>query len=121
VALCVASSGIAAWLLEGGQTAHSQLKVPISALENSVSEIVHGTHLHEVLKQTKVIIWDEVPMQHKHAIDAVDHSLRDVLHKDSPFGGITVVFGGDFQQTLPVVPQGLIQEIIVSSFSKGCL
>ena len=32
-----------------------------------------------VLQQTKVIIWDEVPMQHKYNIDAVDQCLRDLL------------------------------------------
>jgi len=25
-----------------------------------------------VLQQTKIIIWDEVPMQHKYDIDAID-------------------------------------------------
>ena len=28
---------------------------------------------------TRVIIWDEVPMQHKYDIDAVDQCLRDLL------------------------------------------
>jgi len=32
-----------------------------------------------VLQQTKVIIWDEVPMQHKYDIDAIDQCLRDLL------------------------------------------
>jgi len=51
----------------------------------------------EVLKKTKVIIWDKVPIQHKYAIDSVDWSLRDLLKRpDAPFGGITVVFSGDF-------------------------
>jgi PIF1-like helicase len=58
----------------------------------------------EVLKKTEVIIWDEVPMQHKYAMDSVDQVVHDLLKKDEPFGGITVVFGGDFWQTLPVVP-----------------
>src|SRR6266568_4302329 len=121
VALCVASSGIAALLLEGGHTAHSRFKIPIPATDATVSKISHGTHMHQVLQQTKVIIWDEVPMQHKHAIDTVDHALRDLLHKDAPFGGITVLFGGDFRQTLPVVANALRQEIIASSFCRGRL
>jgi len=75
-----------------------------------------------VLKRTKVIIWDEVPIQHKYAIDAADQSLRDLLKKpDAPFGGITVVFGGDFQQTLPVVLRGSRQQIIAASFVQGNL
>ena len=67
------------------------------------------------------IIWDEVPMQHKYDIDAVDQCLRDLLkvsnhlhlialeltQNNHSFGGITIVFGGDFHQTLPVVPKGV--------------
>ena len=94
------------------------MKIPIPALEDSVETIKPNSDLHEVIKQTKIIIWDEVPMQHKNAIDSVDHALRDLLHKNSPFGGITVVFGGDFCQTLPVVPKALGQDIIVSSLCR---
>jgi len=35
VALCVASSGIASLLLDGGRTAHSRFKIPIPVHENS--------------------------------------------------------------------------------------
>ncbi|KAG5726379.1 hypothetical protein E4T56_gene18939 [Termitomyces sp. T112] len=72
VALCVASFGIAALLLEGGRTAHSRFKIPIPALDTSIANIKRGTQLSQLLLQTKVVIWDEVPMQHKNAIDSVD-------------------------------------------------
>ena len=70
VALCVASSGIAALLLDGGRTSHSRFKIPLSIHEDSVAGLN---------QQTKVIIWDEVPMQHKYNINAVDQCLRDLL------------------------------------------
>ena len=38
-----------------------------------------NSYMFPVLQQTKVIIWDEVPMQHKYDIDAVDQCLRDLL------------------------------------------
>ncbi|KXN82712.1 ATP-dependent DNA helicase pif1, partial [Leucoagaricus sp. SymC.cos] len=114
--LCVASSGIAALLLERGITAHSHFKIPIPVHEDSVAGITRQSKMYEVLCHTKVIIWDGVPMQHKHGILAVDKCLRDLLDKrDCPFGGITMVFGGDFRQTLPVVPQGSRQDIIDAS------
>ncbi|KNZ77847.1 hypothetical protein J132_03356, partial [Termitomyces sp. J132] len=103
VALCVASSGIAALLLEGGRTAHSRFKIPIPALDTSIANIKRGTQLSQLLLQTKVVIWDEVPMQHKNAIDSVDRGFRDILEKDVPFSRVTVVFVGDFRQTLPVI------------------
>lgn len=45
-------------------------------------------------------------MTHKHAFEALDRSLRDIMrlnnlmNADLQFGGITVVFGGDFRQVL---------------------
>jgi len=79
VALCVASSGIAALLLDRGRTSHSHFKIPLSIHEDSVAGLKHNSYMFLVLQQTKVIIWDEVPMQHKYDIDAVDQCLRDLL------------------------------------------
>ncbi|MDQ1532071.1 MAG: hypothetical protein QOE37_2176 [Microbacteriaceae bacterium] len=125
VALCVASSGIASLLLEGGRTAHSRFKIPIPIHERSVCNIVKGSPLHDVLKQTGIIIWDEVPMQHKHAVEALDRTLKDLFHvkdvPDKPFGGITVLFGGDFRQTLPVVPRGSTHQILAVSLRNSHL
>jgi len=79
-------------------------------------EIKRGSDRAELLKQTSLIIWDEVPMQHRHVVEAVDRTLRDILdHPNLPFGGITVAWGGDFQQTLPVVPKGKKKEQIVGA------
>ena len=38
-----------------------------------------------------------------------------------PFGGITIVFGGDFRQTLPVIPRGVRQQIVASTLCRGKL
>ena len=40
VALCVASSGIAALLLNGGRTSHSHFKIPLSIHEDSVASSI---------------------------------------------------------------------------------
>jgi ATP-dependent DNA helicase PIF1 len=115
VALCVASSGTASLLLDGGHIAHSWFKIPIPTYENSTYNILKGEDLHGVLMHTGIIIWDEAPMQHKHAIKAVDHTLRDVLDKNIPFRGITVLFGGDFHQTLPVMTKESREQIVQAS------
>jgi len=62
IALCVASSGIAALLLDRGRTSHSRFKIPFSIHEDSVTGLKHNSYMFLVLQQTKVIIWDEVPM-----------------------------------------------------------
>ena len=46
--------------------------------------------------------------------------MRDICDDDgSLFGGKTVVFGGDFQQTLPVIPGGSQEEIISQSLPRS--
>ena len=56
------------------------------------------------------------------AIEAVDRSLRDFLDQpDLPFGGITVACGGDFQQTLPIIPKGTKDDIIEACLQRSIL
>lgn len=117
IALCVASSGIAALLLKGGRTAHSMFKIPFGDLRaGSTCNISKESRHADVLRHT---IWDEITMQHRHVAEAVDKTSRDVRNCDRPFGGVTVVFGGDFQQCLPVVVKGSAQEIMAASFQHS--
>lgn len=53
-----------------------------------------------------------MPMQHRYTIEAVERTLREILGNERPFGGITVLFGGDFRQTLPVVLHGTRPHIV---------
>jgi hypothetical protein len=127
IALCVASSGIASLLLEGGRTAHSRFKIPLQINESSKCKIKRGSDLHKVLEKTGIVIWDEVPMQHKHVVEANDRTLQEVLKPtdnndwNKYFGGITVLFGGDFRQTLPVIPKGTRQEVVSASICRSNL
>lgn len=119
VALCVASSGIASLLLDGGRTSHSRFHIPINIDETSRCKIKRNDFLHKTLELTDIIIWDEAPMQHRFCVDAVDNTLRETLGRDLPFGGITVLFGGDFRQTLPVIPKGSREQIIGASIRQS--
>ena len=121
IALCVASSGIASLLLEGGRTAHSTFKIPLQVNDTSFCKISRLTHVYPLLQQTSIIIWDEVPMQHKYAVEAVNRTIQDLLGNNSPFGGITMLFGGDFRQTLPVIPHGLRQQIVSASIRRSSI
>ena len=64
---------------------------------------------------TRLIVWDEAPMMHRFAINAVDRMFRSVKQVDEPFGGVTVVFMGDWRQTLPVVPLASKEQKIAST------
>jgi len=73
IALVVASSGVAATLLEGGLTAHSIFKLPLNfnSVEDPFCNIVDDPGTCELLKETKVIIWDECTMLNKKAPEAI--------------------------------------------------
>ncbi|KAL6531912.1 hypothetical protein OROMI_028275 [Orobanche minor] len=63
----VASSGIASLLLPNGRTAHSRFGIPLLVDEKSYcNKIKLGTEMTELLKKTKLIIWDEAPMTHRY-------------------------------------------------------
>ena len=106
IVLCVASSGIAALLLPGGRTAHSRFRIPIDLHEESTCNVSKNSNLAELLRRTSLLIWDEVPMQHRYCFEAVHRMLTDVRSNDSTFGGLPTILGGDFAQILPVVPRG---------------
>ena len=54
-------------------------------------------------------MWDEIVPQHWYAIEALDCMLRD---SDKPFGGVMLLMGGDFQQTLLVIPKGTWVQVL---------
>jgi ATP-dependent DNA helicase PIF1 len=79
-----------------------------------------NSELADLLRGTALIIWDEVPMQHKRCFEAVHRMLTDVRSDDrSLFGGVPTVFGGDFAQILPVVPRGNRADIVNACLQRS--
>lgn len=58
-----------------------------------------------VLKQCKIIKWDECTMAHKYSLEALNRLLKDFKNNDKLFGGTLLLLSGDFRQTLPVIPR----------------
>ena len=56
IALCVASSGIALLLLEGGKTAHSTFKIPLQVNDTSFCNITWRSYAYPFLSETSIII-----------------------------------------------------------------
>ncbi|KAM6547757.1 hypothetical protein CsatB_019433 [Cannabis sativa] len=121
VALATASSGVAASILPGGRTAHSRFKLPLDANETTSCSVSKQSSLVNLLRASKLIIWDEAPMTRKQHIEALDKMLRDINDSDTPFGGKVIIFGGDFRQVLPVVRKGTRQEQVNSSLVHSYL
>ena len=118
--------GIASLLLPRGRTAHSRFSIPLEVDETTMcTRITPTSELTGLLKKTKLIIWDEAPMTNRYCFEALDRSLRDVMRSDDgqtsdkPFGGLVVVFSGDFRQILPVIPKGTRYDIVHSSLCSS--
>lgn len=73
-----------------------------NGVQGSNAPLLYTTHL---IRQTRLILWDEAPMQNRRILEAVDRSLQDICRSSKTFGGIPMVLSGDFRQILPVIPR----------------
>jgi hypothetical protein len=121
IVLCVASSGIAALLIQGGRTVHSMFKVPLQINDESTCHIPKNSEMGELIRNADVVIWDEAPMQHHHIAEAVDRTFKDVRNSEQPFGGLSIIFGGDFAQILPVIVKGSRAQIVGACLRRSYL
>ncbi|CAN0898460.1 ATP-dependent DNA helicase PIF1 [Linum grandiflorum] len=101
--------------------------IPIEVDHSSTCMIKKGTALAQLIQETTLIVWDEAPMVHRLSFEAVDRTICDIMNKPTtgpdykPFGGKTVLLGGDFRQTLPVVPDGGREDNINASLTRSYL
>src|SRR5947209_14668970 len=60
-------------------------------------------------------------MQHRNCFEAVDRTLQDVRNSPQLFGGLPMIFSGDFAQILPVVKHGSRAEIVASCLQRSAI
>ncbi|KAK6023902.1 hypothetical protein OSTOST_10298 [Ostertagia ostertagi] len=118
--VCVAWTGIAANLLPGGRTVNSVFKLNI-ADGNRTSTMKREQKEARELYSTDMIIWDEISMTPKVALEAVDTLLKDIMQNSEPFGGKIMIIGGDFRQVLPVVEHGQREDFVDACVHKSAL
>ncbi|KAH0712369.1 hypothetical protein KY289_008328 [Solanum tuberosum] len=121
IALTSSISGVAATILPGGRTTHSRFGIPLQANETTMTNMSKQGGGAKLIRQAKLIIWDEAPMAKRHTIETVDRSFRDIMDSDKPFGCKVMVFGGDFCQVLPVVPKSTCSEMVDASLVRSYL
>lgn len=102
-----ASTGIAATHMSG-TTIHSWAGIGIKdeLSERDLSNLARKQFLADRLKETAVLIIDEISMLHAKQLNLVNEVLKHVRKKDAPFGGIQVVVAGDFFQLPPIGSKG---------------
>lgn len=98
-----ASTGIAATHMNG-MTIHAWSGIGIKdALDDSdFKRLKDREGFADRIKSVKVLIIDEVSMLHARQLDMVDEVLRHFREDERPFGGVQVIFSGDFFQLPPI-------------------
>ena len=119
IALAMATTGIAAILLQLGRTFHSRMKAPLTPDPDSTLTISAQSNLAQLIRLAKLILIDESTMLNRYLLEALDRTLRDLCQADIPFGGKTIILAGDFRQCLPIVPganrAGIISQAVNQS------
>jgi ATP-dependent exoDNAse (exonuclease V) alpha subunit len=98
-----ASTGIAATHI-GGQTIHSWsgLGIKDTLTEADLEKIARKKPVRQKIEATKVLVIDEISMLSGQILTNIDKILRYIKISFEPFGGIQVIFSGDFFQLPPV-------------------
>ncbi|XP_012839912.1 PREDICTED: ATP-dependent DNA helicase PIF4-like [Erythranthe guttata] len=122
IVINVASSGIASLFLPGGRTTHSRFGLPINVHETSICSITQQSPHAELLIKAKLIIWDKAAMMHIDCFEALEKTMKSILHVEKLFGvGKVVVPGGDLRQILSVVFKASRQDIVHATIPADML
>ncbi|GFV64461.1 ATP-dependent DNA helicase [Trichonephila clavipes] len=74
-----------------------------------------------VLREAKLIIWNECTMAHKKGIGTLNRTLQDIRGCNQIMKGPTVLLSGNFRQTLPVVLRGTRADIVKAGLKTSFL
>ncbi|MBP9822019.1 MAG: helix-turn-helix domain-containing protein [Candidatus Pacebacteria bacterium] len=99
-----ASTGIAATHI-GGMTIHSWSGIGIhhSLDMQDIRRVASAKHIGKRIRETNVLIIDEVSMLAPKTLDMVEAVCREARQSYEPFGGLQVILVGDFFQLPPII------------------
>jgi ATP-dependent DNA helicase PIF1 len=100
-----ALTGCAAVLLEcKAKTVHSWAGIGLGngSIDQVVTKIMKNRYLRATWKGTDILIIDEVSMMSLKIFEMLDAIGKAVRKSQKPFGGIQMIFSGDFYQLPPV-------------------
>jgi ATP-dependent DNA helicase PIF1 len=100
-----ALTGCAAVLLEcKAKTIHSWSGIGLGkgAIEQLIKKVLKNKHSKALWKETDILVIDEVSMMSLKLFETLDAIGKSVRKNSRPFGGIQLIFSGDFYQLPPV-------------------
>jgi len=102
---CCALTGCAAVLLNcNAKTLHSWSGIGLgaAAADTILTKIRKNKHSLKQWKSTEILVVDEVSMMSLKMFDMLDYIGKAIRRSVKPFGGIQLIFSGDFYQLPPV-------------------
>ena len=108
-ALC-APTGKAAALIDG-MTLHSFLSLPVNQCKHKLVKLNSdiSNRIGVKLKDLQLLIIDEISMVGFTMFQQIDARLQQIMRVEKPFGGISVLVLGDFNQLRPVGDKYIFQ------------
>jgi ATP-dependent exoDNAse (exonuclease V) alpha subunit len=106
----VAPTGIASQnIVSYGQTLHKYFKLPIGKRvdEKRIKTLRANSKFVKKLEALKLLVIDEISMVSKYILDDIDYIMREMRGENKAFGGVRVLFVGDFFQLPPIPPKGI--------------
>jgi ATP-dependent DNA helicase PIF1 len=119
----VASSGTAL-LLDGGHTAHSRFNIPLQVDQHSMCRIRPRSSTAQLIRMSKLIVWDEAFMVSRHAFDTVIRSFQDIMKMVDPELDTSHSEASDclwrrFQASSPGLPRGTRAQIVDQCMNRS--
>lgn len=106
-----ASTGIAATHLKG-MTIHSWAGIGIKDFltDYDIDNMEQKQYLWKRFEKTKVLIIDEISMLSASTLECIDRVTKIFKRSEEPFGGLQVIFSGDFFQLPPIEKKQMYDE-----------
>jgi hypothetical protein len=120
IAVGCASTGLAATIYDDFYTAHDLFCFPVveegdeDESEPPTCQFERNKQREDLLKEARVIFWDEMVSNNKDIYEAAHRALQR-------FNGKILICMGDWRQTLPIVPSGRYEDIINACIKSSYL
>lgn len=98
-----ASTGIAATHMNG-MTIHgwSGMGIKDEFSDDDFARIQKNDNIVNRIETTQVLVVDEISMLHAKQVELLNKIMKKVRKNDLPFGGVQIIFSGDFFQLPPI-------------------